>query len=80
MDETHNTYANKIRTAFSDVRFPATKEQLLQSKGTARVEVAAGKNVSVRDALAPIRMDRFETPESLLNEISTAHSLGWPSQ
>lgn len=80
MENQNVNYASKVKTALSDVRFPATKEQILESKGTARVEVAQGKNVTVREALAPIRSDRFETPEALLNEISTAHRLDWPQQ
>ena len=71
-------YASKIKTALSDVRFPATKDQIIQSKGSSRVEVAMGRNVTVREALAPIRVERFETAEVLLNEISTAHRLDWP--
>lgn len=71
-------YANKVKSALSDIRFPATKEQILQSKGSARVDVAMGKSVTVREALAPVRTERFDTPEALLNEISTAHHLNWP--
>lgn len=71
-------YRNKVKSALSDVNFPATKEQILQRKGTARVDVAMGKSVTVREALDPIRKERFETPEALLNEISTAHHLNWP--
>lgn len=80
MNQPRVNYANEIKTAFDGVTFPTTKAQLIQSKGTARVDVAMGKNVSVREALEPIRTDRFETREALLNEISTAHSLGWPAQ
>lgn len=80
MENASDPYVNKIKTAFADIRFPATKEQLLQRKGDARVEVAEGKNVTVRDALRPISAVSFETPEALLNEISTAHALGWPEQ
>lgn len=80
LNEQTNEYATKLKTAFSDVRFPATKEQILQSKGTARVDVAMGRSVTVREALEPIRKDRFETPEALLNDISVAHQLGWPQQ
>lgn len=80
MNETQTNYAKNIKETLSSVVFPATKEQILLSKGSARVDVAMGKSVSVREALAPIRVDRFETPEALLNEISTAHQLGWPAQ
>lgn len=73
-------YASKMKSALADVRFPATKDEILQSKGTSRVDVATGRNVTLREALAPIRVDRFETPEALLNEISTAHRLDWPRQ
>lgn len=78
--QTNMAYASKIKTALSSVKFPATKDQILQSIGTVRLDVATDKNVSVREALAPIRVDRFETPEALVNEISTAHQLGWPTQ
>lgn len=80
MNEPQTNYAIKTKTAFADVKFPATKDQILQSAGGSRVDVAMGKNVSVREALAPIQKDRFETPEVLLNEISKAHQLGWPQQ
>ncbi len=79
MDQPKNRqYVDKIRNALADVPFPATKEQIIQKKGDARLEVAQGKMVSVKDALKPINTDRFQNANQLLNEISHAHNLGWP--
>lgn len=71
-------YQNRVKQALSDINFPATKQDIIQKKGNAQVEVADGKRVSVRDALQPVRQDRFSSPNELLNQIRDAHNLDWP--
>lgn len=71
-------YANKVKQALSTISFPATKQDIIQKVGNSQVEVAAGKRVSVRDALQPIRQDRFGNSGELLNQLNEAHNLNWP--
>lgn len=71
-------YANQVKQSFSDINFPATKQDIIQKKGSAQFEVAPGRRVSVRDALQPVRQDRFNSPNELLNQINEAHNLNWP--
>lgn len=71
-------YAQKVKQALSTINFPATKQDIIQKAGNAQVEVAQGRRVSVRDALQPVRQDRFSNPNELLNQINEAHHLDWP--
>lgn len=71
-------YANKVKQAISDIGFPITKEEIIAKRGNSKLEVAEGKQVSVRDALAPVQKDRFNTPNELLNQLNDAHHLDWP--
>lgn len=71
-------YADKVKQAISQINFPATKQDIIQKVGSAQLEVAAGKRVSVRDALQPVRQDRFGNSNELLNQLNEAHHLNWP--
>ena len=68
----------KVKQARSSIPFPTTKQDIIAKSGNAQVEVAAGKKVSVRDALQPVSTTRFESPGELLNELNAAHHLNWP--
>ncbi len=71
-------YANRVKQSLSDINFPITKQEIIQKKGNTQLEVAQGKRVSIRDALNPVRADRFNTPNELINQINEAHHLDWP--
>jgi hypothetical protein len=70
-------YVDRVKTELRDINFPATKQDILQKKGTAQIELAQGRKVTVREALASVQKDRFESQNELLTQINQANSLDW---
>lgn len=77
MSEARNRLIDDALHALAGIRFPATKEEILEQKATQHLKLGEGRSMTLRDALTPVNTERFHTREELLEAVGRTHGADW---